>query len=69
MQDQIGIDQEQIIIAEGFSPPDHQVLEASHLPDQARIPKMGMVIPDIGIAEAGGLQEYIIGAFGEFLQQ
>ncbi|MNC77276.1 hypothetical protein D3C75_1291910 [compost metagenome] len=30
---------------------------------------MGMIIPDIGIAEAGGLQEYIIGAFGEFLQQ
>ncbi|MNC19212.1 hypothetical protein D3C75_671400 [compost metagenome] len=69
MQNQIRIDQEQVIIAKGFGPADHQVFESCDLPDQVRIPEMGCIGADIGIMKAGGLQEDLIPAGCEGLEQ
>ncbi|MNC64517.1 hypothetical protein D3C75_1147310 [compost metagenome] len=69
MEDQIGINQEQMIIAEGFCPADHQIFEASHFPDQVGIPEVSGVVTDIRIMEAGGLEEDLTAARGELTEQ
>jgi len=69
MENEIGVDQEQVVIVQGLSSVDHEILEVGYFPDQIGIPKVGGIIANVRIVKAGAVKINMITHAFEFLKQ